>query len=82
MIGYKVVNGDLTAFNFFQYEIGKTYDTKNQHPRFRKNLHFFKYLEDTENIIEKYTEPRILVVDSLDSEVKTPASEPEICVST
>lgn len=82
MIGYKVVNGDLTAFNFFQYEIGKTYDTKNQHPRFRKDLHFFKYLEDTENIIEKYDEPRILVVDSLDSEVKTPTSEPEIRVST
>ena len=28
MIGYKIVNGDLTAFNGFQYEIGKTYDTK------------------------------------------------------
>lgn len=82
MIGYKVVNGDLTAFNFFQYEIGKIYDTKNEYPRFRKDLHFFKHLEDTENIIEKYDEPRILVVDSLDGEVKTPASEPEICVST
>ena len=82
MIGYKVVNGDLTAFNFFQYEIGKTYDTKNEHPRFRKDLHFFKYLEDTENIIEKYNSPKILVVDSLDSEVKTPTSEPEIRVST
>lgn len=40
MIGYKVVNGNLTAFNGFQYEIGKTYDTKNEHPKFRKDLHF------------------------------------------
>ena len=48
MIGYKGVNDDLTAFNFFQYEIGKIYDTKNERPRFRKDLHFFKYLEDTE----------------------------------
>ena len=82
MIGYKIVNGDLTAFNGFQYEIGKTYNTENEHPRFRKDLHFFKYLEDTENIIEKYDSPKILVVDSLDSEVKTPTSEPEIRVST
>lgn len=82
MIGYKIVNGDLAAFNGFRYEIGKTYDTKNQHPRFHKDLHFFKYLEDTENIIEKYDSPKILVVDSLDSEIKTPASKPEIRVST
>lgn len=82
MIGYKVVNGDLTAFNGFQYEIGKTYDTKNEHPKFRKDLHFFEHLADTEYVIEKYNEPRILVVDPLDSKVKTPTSEPEIRVST
>ena len=82
MIGYKVVNGDLTAFNFFQYEIGKIYDTKNEHPKFRKDLHFFEHPTDTEYVIEKYDKPKILVVDSLDSEVKTPASEPEIRVST
>ena len=82
MIGYKVVNDNLTAFNGFQYEIGKTYDTKNERPRFRKDLHFFERLEDTECVIEKYDSPKILVVDSLDSEVKTPTSEPEIRVST
>ena len=82
MIGYKVVNGNLTAFNGFQYEIGKTYDTKNECPRFRKDLHFFERLKDTECVIEKYDAPKILVVDSLDSEVKTPTSEPEIRVST
>lgn len=82
MIGYKIVNGDLTAFNGFQYEIGKTYDTKNERPRFRKDLHFFERLEDTECVIEKYDSPKILVVDSLDSKVKTPTSEPEIRVST
>lgn len=82
MIGYKVVNGDLTAFNGFQYEIGKTYDTKNEHPKFRKDLHFFEHLTDTEYVIEKYDTPKILVVDSLDSKVKTPTSEPEIRVST
>lgn len=82
MIGYKVVNGNLTAFNGFQYEIGKTYDTKNERPRFRKDLHFFERLEDTECVIEKYDSPKILVVDSLDSKVKTQTSEPEIRVST
>ena len=82
MIGYKVVNGNLTAFNEFQYEIGKTYNTENEHPKFRKDLHFFEHLEDTEYIIEKYDSPKILVVDSLDGEVKTPTSEPEIRVST
>ena len=82
MIGYKVVNGDLTAFNGFQYKIGKTYDTKNERPRFRKDLHFFERLEDTECVIEKYDTPKILVVDSLDNKVKTPTSEPEIRVST
>lgn len=82
MIGYKVVNGDLTAFNHFQYEIGKTYDTENKHPEFRKDLHFFERLEDTEQIIDKYEEPRILVVDSLNSEVKTPVTDPKIRVST
>lgn len=82
MIGYKVVNGNLTAFNGFQYEIGKTYDTKNERPKFRKDLHFFECLEDTECVIEKYDSPKILVVDSLDSKVKTPTSEPEIRVST
>ena len=82
MIGYKVINGNLTAFNGFQYEIGKTYDTKNERPRFRKDLHFFERLEDTECVIEKYDSPKILVVDSLDSKVKTPTSEPEIRVST
>lgn len=82
MIGYKVVNGNLTAFNGFQYKIGKTYDTKNEHPRFRKDLHFFEHLADTEYVIEKYDKPKILVVDSLDSKVKTPASEPEIRIST
>lgn len=82
MIGYKVVNGDLTAFNGFQYEIGKTYDTKNEHPKFRKDLHFFKYLEDTENTMEKYDEPKILIVDSLDSEIKNPVYSPWIYVST
>ena len=82
MIGYKVVNGDLTAFNHFQYEIGKTYDTENKHPKFRKDLHFFKNLEDTEQVIDKYEEPRILVVDSLDNEVKTPVTDPKIRVST
>ena len=82
MIGYKVVNGDLTAFNHFQYEIGKTYDTENEHPKFRKDLHFFKNLEDTEQVIDKYEEPRILVVDSLNSEVKTPTTDPKIRVST
>lgn len=82
MIGYKVVNGNLTAFNGFQYEIGKTYDTKNERPKFRKDLHFFEHLTDTEYVIEKYDKPRILVVDSLDSKVKTPTSEPEIRVST
>lgn len=82
MIGYKVVNGDLTAFNHFQYEIGKTYDTKNERPRFRRDLHFFERLEDTEQIIDKYEEPRILVVDSLDNEVKTPVTDPKIRVST
>lgn len=82
MIGYKIVNGDLTAFNGFQYEIGKTYDTKNERPRFRKDLHFFERLEDTEYVIKKYDKPKILVVDSLDSKVKTPTSEPEIRVST
>ena len=82
MIGYKIVNGDLTAFNGFQYEIGKTYDTKNERPKFRKDLHFFEHLTDTEYVIEKYDKPRILVVDSLDSKVKTPTSEPEIRVST
>lgn len=82
MIGYKIVNGDLTAFNGFQYEIGKTYDTKNERPKFRKDLHFFEHLTDTEYVIEKYDKPKILVVDSLDSKVKTPISEPEIRVST
>ena len=72
MIGYKIVNGDLTAFNGFQYEIGKTYNTENEHPRFRKDLHFFERLEDTECVIEKYDTPKILVVDSLDNKVKTP----------
>lgn len=82
MIGYKVVNGDLTAFNGFQYKIGKTYDTKNERPRFCRDLHFFERLEDTENLINRYDTPKILVVDSLDSKVKTPTSEPEIRVST
>lgn len=82
MIGYKVVNGDLTAFNGFQYKIGKTYDTKNERPRFRKDLHFFERLEDTECTIGKYDNSKILVVDSLDSEVKTPTYDPEIRVST
>lgn len=82
MIGYKIVNGDLTAFNGFRYEIGKTYDTKNERPKFRKDLHFFEHLTDTEYVIEKYDKPRILVVDSLDSKVKIPTSEPEIRVST
>lgn len=82
MIGYKIVNGDLTAFNGFQYEIGKTYDTKNERPRFRKDLHFFEHLTDTEYVIEKYNNPKILVVDSLDSKVKTPTSDPEIRIST
>ena len=82
MIGYKVVNGDLTAFNGFQYEIGKTYDTKNERPRFCKDLHFFERLEDTEYSINRYDTPKILVVDSLDSKIKTPTSEPEIRVST
>ena len=82
MIGYKIVNGDLTAFNGFQYEIRKTYNTENEHPKFRKDLHFFEHLTDTEYVIEKYDKPKILVVDSLDSEVKTPTSEPEIRVST
>lgn len=82
MIGYKVVNGNLTAFNGFQYEIGKIYDTKNERPRFCKDLHFFERLEDTENLINRYDTPKILVIDSLDSKVKTPTSEPEIRVST
>ena len=82
MIGYKVVNGDLTAFNGFQYKIGKTYDTKNERPRFCRDLHFFERLEDTEYLINRYDTPKILVVDSLDSKVKTPTSEPEIRVST
>lgn len=82
MIGYKVVNGNLTAFNGFQYEIGKIYDTKNERPRFCRDLHFFERLEDTECLINRYDTPKILIVDSLDSKVKTPTSEPEIRVST
>ena len=70
LTGYKAFYPDLTCYNNFQYEIGKTYTHEGEIKPCKSGFHFCKSIADCYIYYSKSADTRICEVEAL-GEIKT-----------